>query len=46
MNCNIIKNKEGLTPIDDCCEESLKKIFIQYGFKENGEYDEFTGNKV
>lgn len=38
--CKIKKNKEGLTPIHDCCDESLKKIFAQYGFKENDKYDD------
>lgn len=31
--CTLKKNKEGKTPIDDCCEDSLKMIFTQYGFK-------------
>jgi ankyrin repeat protein len=39
--CTVKKNKEGKTPIDDCCDESLKNIFIQYGFKENGDYEEY-----
>ena len=42
INCNIIKNKEGLTPIDECCDDNLKKIFIQYGFKEKGDYDDYN----
>jgi hypothetical protein len=33
------KNKEGKTPIDDCCDEELKQIFFKYGFKEKGEYE-------
>lgn len=36
--CKIKKNMEGLTPIHDCCDETLKKIFYQYGFKEDGDY--------
>ena len=29
----------------DCCEESLKKIFYQYGFKEDGDYEEYSKDK-
>lgn len=36
--CKIKINKDGLTPIHDCCDESLKKLFNQYGFKEDGVY--------
>jgi len=34
--CKILKNKEGQTPIHDCCDESMKKIFYSHGFKEDG----------
>jgi hypothetical protein len=36
----ILKNKEGQTPIQDCCDESMKKIFYGFGFKEDGEYQQ------
>lgn len=39
--CKIKKNKEGMTPIHDCCDESLKKIFHQFGFKEDGKYEQY-----
>jgi len=31
--CVVKRNREGKTPIDDCCDDSLKQVFIQYGFK-------------
>ena len=37
-NCKLFKNKDGQTPIHDCCEESLRKVFYQAGFKEDMEY--------
>lgn len=40
-----MKNKDGNTPIDECCDESLKKIFVQYGFKEKGDYDDFKNKE-
>ena len=36
--CKVLKNKEGKSPINDCCDESLKKVFLGFGFKEDGEY--------
>ena len=45
-NCKIKKNKEGLTPIHDCCDQSLKKVFYQYGFKEDGKYEEYLNDKL
>lgn len=41
MQCIIKKNKEGITPIHDCSDENLKKIFYQYGFKEDGIYESY-----
>lgn len=46
VGCVLRKNRDKLTPIDDCCDESLKKIFEQNGFKENGDYEIFQKNKV
>lgn len=36
--CTLKKNKEGKTPIDDCCDDNLKQIFFKYGFQEKGDY--------
>lgn len=44
--CKIKKNKEGLTPMHDCCDDSLKKIFYQYGFKEDGKYEQFSSEQT
>jgi hypothetical protein len=30
-----------MTPIQDCIDESLKKIFHQFGFKEDGKYEQY-----
>lgn len=38
--CKIRRNGQGLTPIDDCCQEYLKKVFHQYGFTENDDYQQ------
>lgn len=35
-----------MTPIHDCCDDSLKKIFYQYGFKEDGKYEQFQSENV
>lgn len=42
INCEIVKNKEGNTPIDECSEEAIKKVFVQYGFKEKGDYQDYN----
>ncbi len=44
--CAIKKNKEGVTPIQDCCDESLKEIFKKYGFEEDGKYEDFDKGQV
>lgn len=41
-----MKNNEGLTPIHDCCDETLKKVFYAYGFKEDGNYEKPKENKT
>lgn len=38
--CKIMKNREGQTPIQDSCDESIKKVFYSHGFKEDGEYEQ------
>ena len=38
--CKIKKNREGLTPIHDCCYDYLKKVFYEYGFKEDDFYEQ------
>jgi hypothetical protein len=30
----------------DCCDESLKKIFYQFGFKEDGQYEQFQSGPI
>lgn len=41
-----MKNNEGLTPIHDCCDETLKKVFSAYGFKEDGNYEKTKESKT
>lgn len=43
--CKILKNNEGLTPIHDSCDETLKKVFNAYGFKEDGDYEQSSKDK-
>jgi len=43
--CKLKMNSEGLTPIHDCSDQSLKKIFYQYGFKEDGDYEKYSKDK-
>ncbi len=39
--CEIKKNKDGQTPIDECFDSDIKNIFLQYGYKEDGDYEKF-----
>lgn len=34
-----------MTPIHDCCDETLKKVFLAYGFREDGEYEQHSEKK-
>lgn len=36
--CKVSKNREGATPITDCCQDYLKRLFYEHGYREDGEY--------